>query len=140
MGHHHHHHMTACTTGPQTISFPAGLIVSLNASVKSSRNESVEVKDSNGNTVSRGSGSSSSGGTFTVINMEPPTFISDGNDYTVELSPQATPGILQTESSRVDNGRLIWQNYAFGANDGGCIVGDRDFNDVFVLITGLVRG
>jgi hypothetical protein len=130
--------MPVCTTGTQKVDLPSGQLVIVNASVQSSGNQTVTIKDSGGNTVSKGSGRSSSGGQYTVIPMTPPTFTSDGKGYTVELTGGS--GILATEDACFYNGGLLWQTYSFGCNDGGCTAGDRDFNDLFVLITAIRKG
>lgn len=132
--------MTVCSNGPQKMNFVAKMLVFPNASVQSSGKQSVVIKNSAGKIVSQGSGASSSGGSYTVIKMSPPTFFSDGGDYTIELSPQFKSGIISTENSAHHNGRVVWTNYAFGGNDGGCKAGDQDFNDVFVLVTGTLPG
>lgn len=124
--------MPACSSGTQTINLDCNSkLVSVTASAQSSGQQSVSIKDSNGETVFQANGASSSGGNFTIIGQG--TFVTSGNgNYTVELTGGS--GILSDESAAVYNGAPYLHAYTFATNDGGCSAGDRDFNDLVVSI------
>lgn len=125
--------MPNCATSIPSISLiPGSKLVYVVASVQSSGTQTVQIKDSSGKVVFNASGSSSSGGQFTVIGTG--TFLTTADGiYSVTLTSGA--GILTDETAVVYQGSVFQQTYTYLTNDGGCQAGDRDFNDLCVSIT-----
>ena len=122
---------THSTTGAHAIALPVGKFVSVVATAQSAGNQSVSIKDSEGNEVFSASGKSSQGGILTTIGNG--SFTSGGNGvYIVELTSRA--GIIGSAMNMVYGGATYLTTYTFATNDGGAQAGDRDFNDLVVTI------
>ncbi|MCG8461576.1 MAG: fucose-binding lectin II [Holophagales bacterium] len=124
-----------CKTDPRKAHFRASQyrLVSAFATVQSSATQKVTVTDSSGSVVFTASGKSSSGGEYTVIGEG--TFLpSQDGKYTVEMT--AGSGNVKGRGIASVDDVIQLKTLTFGSNDGGCDAGDRDFNDLVVILTG----
>ncbi len=121
-----------CTDLPQGITIREGQLCFVTASAQSSADQSVKILAPDGSVLFEASGRSSSGGAFTLLKTGTFTAPTRGV-YEVHMTPNA--GVLGSGSNCHHNSEILMRTFGFGANDGGCEAGDRDFNDLYVSIT-----
>ncbi|MEM1323863.1 MAG: hypothetical protein AAGG75_26625 [Bacteroidota bacterium] len=127
-----------CGSGDQNFYLnPTLNLISVIASVQSSADQTVTITDSDGNEVFKASGSSSSGGTYTMIGNKQFAPSGDGN-YKAVLTANA--GIVATRGQAFVESDVYQAVVNFGTNDGGCKAGDHDFNDLVVQIIAMKKG
>lgn len=127
--------VTTINLPPPSSTQPSGHLVYVVSSVQSNGNETVSIKDGQGNVVYQASGSSTTGGVFTPLTPTVgPTFETvadpDGyGTYTVTLTTGCST--LCSENTISFNGSDYLQVYTLTTNDAGW---KGDFNDLCVQI------